>query len=257
MSNDTKNKEMTTLPFEIKSVSIKESDDGIVTIEGHAAAFNNVDSYDDKIIPGAFAKWIKNGNTSIPILLDHNASMQTTAGYNVSAVEDKHGLFVTGEINTNTEAGKTAHENIKHAMKVGKTIGLSIGYFPTVREFVDDVRVLKEIDVVEYSLTNFPANEKAGVTSIKSLIEDGNSEAIAERKRFIENLLRDEAGCSIKTARSAVSMIFANSDEDVLEEIKNDEPEVTTDVVDEPEANTDVGENEEVINLLQNLINKL
>jgi len=213
------------LPLELKEV-ISEDNDGIVTIKGHAAAFNNIDKWNDVILPGAFKKWISIGSTSVPILLNHNNSLETTAGYNVSAQEDEHGLAITGQLNTKTNAGMTAYQNIQHAQKLGKQIGLSIGYYAIDKEYreVDgkDVRYLKEVDVVEYSLTNSPANINAKITDLKTIIEEGNTEEIAERKRFIERVLRD-AGCSRKTAEIAVATIFNKSDsadEEIVEDVE-------------------------------------
>jgi len=209
MKNSMKNKkEFITLPFEIKQVPSEGSDvEGIVTIKGLAAAFGSIDLKGDVIEKGAFEKWLKVSDIAVPILLNHNPSMETTAGYNIEAEETNQGLLVTGELNTKTAAGATAFENIKHAEKLGKKIGLSIGYIAKEKRYEGDLRFLEEIDVVEYSLTNFPANKNAKVVSIKEMLEKDDAEEIAEQKRFIEKSLR-EAGVSKKSALDAVHLIF-------------------------------------------------
>lgn len=198
--------EYKTLDFEIKE--IVEDGGKTATVTGYAAVFGNKDSHSDVIMKGAFSDWIAAGKVAIPILLDHDPSMKTTAGFNVKAEEDDFGLFVVGELNLETESGRLALTVAKHAKRVGRNMGLSIGYITEEKEFQDDVRLLMKVSVMEYSILNFASNKLAGVVSVKSLIESGDQEQISHKKKMIERALRD-AGLSKSKSMETVSFIFS------------------------------------------------
>lgn len=187
----TNKKEVMVLPFEFKSVGDPDAD-GYVEFTGYAAVKNNVDLGYDIIADGAFVDTIKNDGSIWPILLDHQAYMRETAGYNKVAFEDENGLKVTGQLNTNIEAGRIAHELSKQAFKLGKQIGLSIGYGIIDKEYRNDIRILKTIKMYEYSFTNFPMNPAATVTAMKdmesareALFKAAVKEYLAENKDFL------------------------------------------------------------------------
>src|SRR6185437_2233995 len=79
-----------SLPF----VEVKATGGDGSEFEGYCAAFNNVDSYGDVILPGAFAKslpdFLKNGQ----ICFNHGPVI----GVPLAAHEDAKGLFVKGRI---------------------------------------------------------------------------------------------------------------------------------------------------------------
>ena len=62
--------EMKRLAFAVEGLEVKEDGDSR-TIEGFASVFNNIDSYSDIVMPGAFAKSIKSRK---PVMLwQHNS----------------------------------------------------------------------------------------------------------------------------------------------------------------------------------------
>lgn len=144
-----------TFRFELKEIG----SDG--SFMGYASTFGNEDLGGDIIAPGAFTKTIKE-NPEVPILWQH----RDLIGVNRVATEDKVGLRVEGELNLKVQKGKEAYELAKQkAVK-----GLSIGFDPITVDYSkasDGIRILKEVKLYEYSLTPFPMNEKAGITSIK------------------------------------------------------------------------------------------
>ena len=81
--------------------------------------------------------------------------------------EDEHGLQVRGRLLIDDVA--LAREAWA-LLKAGAIGGMSIGYNIRQEEW-DNNRILhiKEIDLWEVSLVTFPANEQAGVTSIKTI----------------------------------------------------------------------------------------
>ena len=179
------------------------------TFKGYLAVFGNRDSYDDVIEKGAFAQtlreWSKKGRLP-PMLMQHGGGMFSGSVDNMlppglwtSMEEDSKGLKVEGRlIGLNTERGAYLHE----AMKEGAIDGLSIGY--RTRESRrgtqpgEPTRTLTNIDLREGSIVTIPANDRALVSSVKSVSLD-------ELREF-EAHLRD-AGVSHKDAVMAIACL--------------------------------------------------
>ncbi len=86
-------------------------------------------------------------------------------------------------------------------MKEGAVKGLSIGYDPVVVDYSrmekENIRILKEVKLWEYSVTPFPMNPEATVTAVKT-VEDfesllceliaykGDGKLSADKKLLIE-----------------------------------------------------------------------
>lgn len=152
--------------MELKHFAIEElkaTEDGDTrTIEGFASVFNNVDSYNDIVLPGAFAKTLKK-NKSLPMLWQHDSG-QVIGTWDEMEERDR-GLYVKGSI-IDTTMGLDAYK----LAKAGAVKGMSIGYSPEKYEIDQDkdTRKLIEVKLWEVSLVTFPANEKAQVTRVKS-----------------------------------------------------------------------------------------
>lgn len=153
------------MTIEHKHFAIEElkatDEDGTRTVEGFGSVFNNVDSYGDIVMPGAFAKSIA---TRTPAMLwQHRSDMPI--GVWDEMEETKRGLRVKGRI-FETAAGNDAYT----LAKGGALSGLSIGY--STRNYEIDekkkVRKLIELELFEVSLVTFPANEKATITQVKN-----------------------------------------------------------------------------------------
>jgi hypothetical protein len=201
--------------FEVKTIN----EEGSFT--GYAAIFNNVDLGGDKIIPGAFKKTLRANKGKVPVYADHH----THIGWNLKAKEDEKGLLVEGQINLDVQLGREKHALMKQAHEIGAQIGLSIGYSTAAREYEKDVRILKELNLFEYSVTAIPMNPKASVTAVKN--KDGNDELVLNFKeetitdvRSLEAALRD-AGVSKSKAQGAASIVFGRCDTDNTEGLKD------------------------------------
>lgn len=209
--------ERKTLGFSITEIKERTNAAGInvAEVEGYAAYKNNLDLGNDRILDGAFKKGLRKNKGKWPVLVDHNYSMRSVAGENNSAKEDEKGLFVKFEINLDTQVGKETTSQIKLAKGNGRDIGLSIGYLilKWTYEKVKGIqeRHLEEIEIVEHSIVVFPMNPKATITTVKSILEEGNAEAIAHKKRSLEQALRDD-GCSESEAKVAITALFAMRD---------------------------------------------
>lgn len=162
--------------FEIKS-------DSSGRVSGYGAFFGNVDSYGERVLPGAFAKSLAAHNASgfkIKMLWQHMAS--TPIGLWHSAREDGKGLWVEGLVNLKTDAGRNAHEHIM----AGDVGGLSIGYREVkVKQAPDGVRDLIELDVFEVSPVTFPANRSATISSAKAELILRNGGLSKEAARLV------------------------------------------------------------------------
>jgi HK97 family phage prohead protease len=171
--------------------NLKAVDDEPRTIEGFGSIFNNIDSYGDIVLPGAFVKSIKKRKPKM--LWQHRSDMPIGAWDVVK--ETPEGLYLKGRI-FDTQMGNDAYT----LLKGGAIDGLSIGY--TTKQYEIDskanTRKLKEVELFETSLVTFPANEKATVTNVKSL---------PETEREFEEFLRD-AGYSHAAAKTIVARGF-------------------------------------------------
>ena len=155
--------------YEIKEDSENENR---ISIEGYGAVFNNEDKGGDVIEAGAFDKTLSEGKDKVPFLQDHEYSIDYNLGIAYLSV-DENGLKGRYEINLSKQKGREAYELAKQYQNAGLPLGLSIGYYPVKADYdkLNDVRRLKELKLVEVSLTAFPMNEKATVTSAKSIKE--------------------------------------------------------------------------------------
>lgn len=178
------------IPFEVKQEDIKE-ESGVFS--GYGSTFGGKpDSYGDVIAAGAFADTLAVGGrngTGVKMLFQHDASMPV--GVWTTLEENKKGLKVEGQLAMKTQLGAESYE----LMKLGAIDGLSIGF--EIEEYeVDEkrnIRTLKKINLWEISLVTFPANTRATITQVKSVLET------AKTPREFEKGLR-ELGLSNEAA---------------------------------------------------------
>jgi len=181
-----------------KATDVKDTGE----FEGYASVFGNVDSYGDVVAAGAFkesiAQWRKSGDP-LPVLWQHRSS--EPIGGSDFLEEDDHGLKTRGFLLVDEiPQAKSAHTLMKR--RVVK--GLSIGYYTRDSSYDEKtgVRTLKALDLVEYSVVTFPANELAQVDSVKARQDLFAGGALPSLKDF-EAFLR-EAGAS-KTVAAAIA----------------------------------------------------
>jgi uncharacterized protein len=154
--------------FEIKSVS---EADGSLT--GLASTYGNVDLGNDEVVPGAFTKTLRDAKGPFPVLMGHDAKEQI--GY--AELQDSNaGLLVNGKLVMHSEKSRQAYA----LMRARALRGLSIGYDAVRATMKGAVRQLTEIRLHEISLTPFPMNELALVTSIKDA-----SDPVAQFRRVM------------------------------------------------------------------------
>lgn len=188
-------------PFEIKELS----DSG--RIEGLLAGFGDVDHGGDKLLPGCLTKSLASRNAPLPMLLHHD--MRRPVGAWKDWQDTSAGLYVKGSLTLSTRDAQEAHALAKD----GALTGLSIGWKPTKGDTDrNGVRTVTEAELYEGSLVTVPMNDRARVTSIKSITN----------VRDIADLLQ-EAGLSGRKAKAAAGAAWKT-----LNETDADEDEVRT-----------------------------
>jgi uncharacterized protein len=189
----------------LESVGFKFDQDKPGIFSGYASTFNGIDSYGDTISPGAYKKTLKKRARPVRMRWNHFGPI---IGVWPELAEDEKGLFVTGELTP----GHSVAQNVYASMKHGAVDGLSIGYRAVkIEDHGDGKRTLKEIELIEVSVVEEPADLGAKISDVKNMIE--LIESIDQLKEF-ETLLRDAAGFSRASAKALVSRIRALRDEE-------------------------------------------
>lgn len=187
--------------FEVKGIS------DVGEFEGYASTFGNTDLQGDKVVRGAFKRTITQHGGKVPVLWQHTDPI----GVGLEAREDSKGLYVRGQLVLSVKQAQEARDlTVAGAIKT-----MSIGYKVAPKGWdtdADGVRLLKDIDLIEYSLVTFAANPQAGIARIK------NIEGLTERK--FEEFLRD-SGFSHKEAQTIISRGFR-----ALKAVRDVEPDV-------------------------------
>lgn len=183
-----------TFPFEIKKTDTAESDQGKGLFSGYASVFGNTDSYKEVMAKGSFSESlmrIKASGDPLPVLWQH--SSYDPIGGSGDLTEDDHGLFTNGFLLLKIQRAAEAFALMKE--RVVK--GLSIGYYPQEWSYNEETGILthEKVDLVEYSVVTFPANELATVEEVKAkmrgILESGELPTLKEFEDFLR-----EAGFS-------------------------------------------------------------
>ena len=209
------------MPFDFKEYDYKEDpknfcfvkdgdigDDGeFGYFKGYGSTFGGKpDSYRDVIVDGAFTDTIsKGGKFKLGIKMLKQHMWDSPIGIYPEMSQNKTGLKVKGQIAIKTTDGNDTYI----LMKIGAINALSIGWEPlredasgrpvSIDDAIEwdnekDIRILKLIDLWEISPVTFPANDRAVITDVKSVIEN------AKTPTQMERALRD-AGLSRSVAK--------------------------------------------------------
>lgn len=184
---------MLTKTTPIQTLDLKFDPVAGMKFSGYASRFGGIDSYNDTIAPGAYARTLKARDRPIRMRWNHYGPV---IGKWVMAKEDDSGLWVEGELTP----GHTVAENVYASLRHGAIDGMSIGYYAKDSDFKPDgIRVLKDIELIEISIVEEPADSGATITDLKAAIDD------AQSLKEIETLLRDAGGFSRAQATAIVA----------------------------------------------------
>lgn len=154
------------------------------TFEGLAAVFGNLDRQNEVIRPGAFSKTLE--AFILHGFLANAHDWSEPVGTITEAYETPSGLFVKGDFHSTPRAQATrlvVHERLAR----GKPVAMSIGFNPKAWAPLKggEGRELTEIELYEVSVVTVPANPLAHVASVKSEIDESDTEACAIQMRRI------------------------------------------------------------------------
>jgi HK97 family phage prohead protease len=184
------------MEFKLIDLDLKADGDGFA-VSGYGSVFDEVDSYGDRIVKGAFVESLTKRKPKM--LWQHR--MDKPIGMWDTVAEDGKGLRVDGRL-ADTMQGREARELVK----MGAMDGLSIGYRTGAEEMDGDIRVLKSIDLYEVSFVTIPAASSAVVTSIKSEMTERGFETLLIEQGF---------------SRSAAKTIVATGFKGYLEKLRD------------------------------------
>lgn len=169
-------KETKILSFQVRALGIKTNDDEqeVGEIEAYGAVFNNVDDGNDRILPKAFDRTIKNSKSRatarnkkylIPMLWQHKDDEQIGSWYDLE--EDSFGLKCKGHILLATQRGREYYA----LAKAGMADQFSIIYevMPGGAKYdKSGVRDLSELRLFTIDPVTLAMNEETLLVGIKS-----------------------------------------------------------------------------------------
>lgn len=147
--------------LDIKSIT----DDG--AFSGYLSIFNNMDSYREIVVPGAFQKSLaehRRRGTWPRMFWQHDPSKPIGSWTDLS--EDGKGLYAEGQFNMEIQQAREA----RALLKAGDIDGLSIGYREIEIEPDEDKNATRliELDLREGSVVSLQANDRCRVDYVKS-----------------------------------------------------------------------------------------
>jgi HK97 family phage prohead protease len=188
---------MQTKRLELDSSSLK-FDAETRTFEGYASKFGGVDAYGDTIIKGAYEKTLQDRDRPVRMRWNHFGPV---IGKYEAIGEDDVGLKVRGSLTPGHSVAEDAYASLKH----GAVDGLSIGFrVPEGGAEKNDHGGfdLKQIDLVEISVVEEPADQGAKISDVKDWKE---AIEMIESLKDVERYLRDACGLPRSAATALVS----------------------------------------------------
>ena len=134
------------------------------TVEGYASLFGEIDAARDMVMPGAFARTLRQrGIRRVPMLFQHDPA--EPVGVWLELTEDFRGLRARGRLIPEVARARELFALVRS----GAVDGLSIG-FRTVKGRIDPasrVRRIIDLDLWEISIVTFPLLSGARVRAVK------------------------------------------------------------------------------------------
>ena len=94
--------------FQSDSVKVKDSTKGIIT--GYGSQFLNVDSYGDRVMPGAFDRTLKDRQRPVKMRWNHRGPI---IGKWFNLEPDEHGLYIEGGLTPNHSVAEDVKASIE------------------------------------------------------------------------------------------------------------------------------------------------
>jgi hypothetical protein len=178
-------------------------------LEGYASVFNNVDEVGDVVLPGAFKRTIDHWHKSsqpMPLIADHQMSTEGVIGSVAALHEDQRGLRFRARFSRSPKA-----QQVRQDILDGHIRGTSFTYEvmrdtpghgslggKAVKRFLDELRLF------EITISPFPINQLAGVTSAKAVVDspwDGSASRFTDEQYQRSTLIDRGGDGSVKDRR--------------------------------------------------------
>ena len=174
----------------LANIELKEDGQSsdILHIRAYALAFGNVDSWGDIIAQGAVDDFLKSEDYS-RMALCYQHDMREVIGVITDAGVDEKGMWIEADV-LPTTTGK----DVQTLIRAGAVKEFSIGYYADEYHFekrdgfMQEIRILDRITIVEVSPVTRAANEKAVLIDAKN---DNQAEPVKEDKK--ENPINEES----------------------------------------------------------------
>lgn len=172
-------------PVKIKSASVqvKSMEEGTEdgTFEAYASVFGNRDSYGDIVQKGAFAdtlsEWSDSGNV-LPVLYGHDfADPFSNIGAVVDAVEDDHGLKITGKLDLDNPKAAQVHKLLREKRLSQMSFAFDVQKGAWNEDEDGEYYSIEKVKLYEVSVVPIGANQETEILAVKSAerANDGTS----------------------------------------------------------------------------------
>lgn len=199
--------------IQFRDTSHVDADAATGTFSGYASRFWSVDSYGTAFAPGAFTKTLSERGSRIPVLYQHDPSLNV--GVPLSLTEDGDGLAVEARLFDDGADGTTLLKRLRQGARYGMSFGfrtlqdravgdadrVDLTQMPEMTR--SDVRVITEVKLYEVSVVSFPANETADIVAVRD-------ESFAVALHRIADALRSGSVTSVQ--RAALAALLAEQE---------------------------------------------
>jgi HK97 family phage prohead protease len=185
-------------------------DDDQGKFQAYASVFNNIDSYGDMVIPGAFSKTLADDfgpdGSGVPLYWRHRMDDPfMNLGATTSAKEDDHGLWIEGQLDLETPAAAQTYKLLKQ----GRASQMSFAYDIDEGAWVDrkpedggSYYELRQLKLHEVSVVPVGANQETEVLAVKSAVD-----AVAREVRLGRDISHEEWDELMATAKSFIDLL--------------------------------------------------
>ncbi|WP_431785372.1 HK97 family phage prohead protease [Microbacterium maritypicum] len=160
-----------TLTVEVKAIG--DDDSGL--FQAYASVFNNVDSYGDMVIPGAFLESLREYGSKgqgIPLYWRHRMDDPfMNLGATTEAREDNHGLWTESQLDLTNETAQQVYKLLKE----GRVRQMSFAYDILEAAWVErkpedggSYYELRKLRIHEISIVPVGANQETEILAVKS-----------------------------------------------------------------------------------------
>lgn len=192
------------MEFKSASIDIEDIDEKDGIVKGYGSFFGNVDSDNDIIIKGAYAKTLSENKARIKYVWQHR--IDKPLGTFTELYEDEKGLYFVAKMPP-TKLGEDALLLMKNGAISENSVGISV-IKSDWRS--DGIRVIKEAKLWEISAVTLAANPLAVITDAKGKVDESY---VLKRFDTLSRIIKkenvsDELGYAIENEIEKLKHIF-------------------------------------------------